>query len=215
MLKLIKKEFQTNTGLIGTALLFPFLTLQTMRYDWFLEYYYALFSYYSVFMIGLALIGAMKQHNINTENLFLSLPIDKGDLIKSKYISYAILSLIFNIILYIAISIAISYPRFKHIELNLNMIIFSTAITIIALSIIIPLLYRIKRRHGIFSLVFVILAFTMRDIIGAIIIYYQGNIDFSFASVVLLAIASIFYGFSFCLSKGSLKRRWLSYEKTN
>ena len=41
------------------------------------------------------------------------------------------------------------------------------------------------------------------------------QIDKYFTSVVLLAIASIFYGFSFCLSKGSLKRRWLSYEKTN
>ena len=215
MIKLLKREFQINIDLIGLALVFPFLTLWNMRYDWFSEYYYAIFSYYSLFMIGLAIIGAMKEHNIGTEALFLSLPIHKDDLLKSRYIAYAILSLLFNILLYIAISIATTYPQFEHIELNLNMIVFSTLITIIVLAILIPLLYRIKRRHGIFIFGYIMFTFTMRDIIGAIIIYRQGDIDFTFANIILLIIAAIAYGLSFYLNKLSINRRWVSYDKAN
>ena len=215
MIKLLKREFQINIDLIGLALVFPFLTLWNMRYDWFSEYYYAIFSYYSVFMIGLALIGTMKEHNISTEALFHSLPIHKDDLLKSRYIAYAILSLLFNILLYIAISIATTYPQFEHIELNLNMIVFSTLITIIVLAILIPLLYRIKRRHGIFIFGYIMFTFTMRDIIGAIIIYRQGDIDFTFANIILLIIAAIAYGLSFYLNKLSINRRWVSYDKAN
>lgn len=215
MIKLLKREFQINIGLIGLALVFPFLTLLTMRYDWFSEYYYALFSYYSLFMIGLAIIGAMKEHNVSTEALFLSLPIHKDDLLKSRYIAYAILSLIFNILLYIAISIATRYPQFEHIDLNVNMIVFSTLTTIIVLSILMPLLYRIKKRHGIFTFAYIMFTFTIRDIIGAIIIYRQGDIDFTFVNIILLVIAAIAYGLSFYLNKLSINRRWVSYDKAN
>ena len=166
-------------------------------------------------MIGLSLIGSTRQHNINTEALFLSLPINRDDILKGRYMAYGILTFMFNALLYIAISIATIFLRFQYIELDLNIILFSSAITLLVLAILIPILYKVKKRHVIFSFGLVILSSTIRDVIEGVVVYRQGDIDYNMISIIFLIIAAISYVLSFYLNKGSIKRRWASCDKVN
>lgn len=215
MKDLIKRELYINKDLTGLALVLPIVLILLLRESTNSQDLYALFTHYSVFMIGISIIEAMRHHNNETEILFLSLPIERDDFLKIKYLVYGTLTLLLNMVMYFAISISSLFPRFQHIELRFDMAIFSMAITLIILAILIPILYKVKERYILFHIIIVIFVFVLRDVIRGIIIYKQGDINFGLVSTILLVISIISYILSFKMSKNSLNGRWLGNERTN
>lgn len=211
MKELIKKELLMNRDLIGIVLVFPLLSYRLLT-D---ELMYLMFSYYSTFFIGVTIIGIVRQgQNIKTEILFLSLPIGRDDLLKSKYLAYGLIGLIFNILLYLISLIVMMFPRFQHIHLGIDVIIISTSITVITLAILIPILYRLKKRYISLTIAFLFLVFITRDILSLYLSNIK-NINYGLVCIILLSLAVISYTLSFMISNKSFNRRWVGNERIN
>ena len=214
MKQLIKKELLMNKEILVLVLIFPLFSHIVLRLYPNREFMYIMFSYFSVFLMGINIIANMRQQkNIKTEALFLSLPINREDFVKSLYISYGLLTLIFNIAFYLITFIVMLFPRFHLVSMGFDIIIISTSVTLIALAIMIPILYKWKKGYFLLTMAFVVLVIFLRDSLELSIRNKVIDINYVLLITSLLIVAMVSYVLSYDISKNSFNKRWVSDEK--
>lgn len=206
MKELIKKDLRMNKGFIIIASIFPYQAFQILSETGWDAY--LLFSYNITLIVGiLTMLSMDEQKTINTKTLFLSLPINRNDLIKSKYLVYGALSLIWSIVLYFTTVIVKILPRFEYVTIGLDVIIFSTSIALIFLAIILPILCRLDSGYFLSMIGFIFLGFLLHLKIRVLIIGIGTNINYEFIHIILPIVAIIAYILSYKMSKVSFDKR--------
>lgn len=166
---------------------------------------------FSIFPVT-SIIGEKSRSNINI--LYLSLPVYREYIIKSRYIVYSILPLVSSILLYLLIAITpwefLSYQRQV---IDFDIVIISTSIIIIILSFIIPLIIKNSKAIHVVDIVAYFLPFIGFRIIQYFNIdYIQINILYGYKSLILLVAASAIYLISMKISNSIFKKQVSNME---
>lgn len=208
MKNIIKKEIMMNNyTVMGILLLSPFLSYMILSID-SLEAY-LLFTHYTAFLTGATIVTIMRQQkNIRTEYLFLSMPINRGDLLKGKYLSYILIPLVCGIVLYLVTLFGVVIHDFEGINVDIDVILFAFSISLIALAIMVPILYKWKKGYIIMSIVFFFIFLTIKDILVILVMTLAKDISL-LANLTLLILALLIYVLSYKYSKISFEKRWL------
>lgn len=191
MKELIKKDISLNWKYIFFAVLFIFLPMS------FAVLYMESLEPYTIFMVHVLMatsilvfinLGGEDQNNINT--LYLSLPIKRMDIIKAKYVTYGIASLVLSILFYITLVVIDRPDNLGDIRVGLDIIIVGTSFTLVILAIILPVIFKWRKVAPIIS----IIMFVIYALINIKTLSLMPNFLFnSFGWPVLLAISLVVY----------------------
>ena len=193
MRKLLRKEFIVNRNSLFITLLVPLFSIIVIINDNKLQSY-IMFSYAisSLTIITVATIIEDKRSK-GTDILFLSLPVNRDDLVKSKYIIYSLFPLIFSITLYIFVAI-LNWPfNFQYTNLSFDVVIISTSITLIILGFVIPIMFKWSRKRPIMGSLFYILFLLGNYNLPKLVLDLDLSINFGLTSIILSIFAIIAY----------------------
>lgn len=202
MKNLVKKEFIVNRSVLLISLMLPLISFVLVFNDYKLKSYIE-FSYF-IALISILTVNSVIADKMSkgTDILFVSLPINREDIIKSKYIVYGLFPLTYSTILYFFYAI-IKWPFSFNLEsINFDIVIISSSISLITLAFIIPILLRWSQRFPIIGMLF-----TMLLILGNMpFTQWLKNVDLDFrinyqvTSIVIFVIAILSYLVSMKLS---------------
>lgn len=140
VLKLVKKDLRVYWFSIVLSCLFSFLFGFLIMLSRDISTMYVIYTAHALFLCFFAFFGTM-ENNIINDRLFMSLPVKRKDIVISKYISYIIISIIFNLLYYLQVLYFINasnfntpYMPFANVSLNLALV--SLGVGIIIASII-------------------------------------------------------------------------------
>ena len=140
VLKLIKKDLRVYRFSIVLSCLFSFLFGFLIMLSRDISTMYVIYTAHALFLCFFAFFGTM-ENNIKNDRLFISLPVDRKNIVISKYITYILISIIFNLLYYLQVLYFINasnfntpYMPFANISLNLALV--SLGVGIIIASII-------------------------------------------------------------------------------
>lgn len=207
MKELIKKELIVYKYYFLIALLvIPTAYFTDLIDEKAFSYYFISFasSVFSIIIIVNTVIMPKEDH---TEKLFLSLPLDRGHVIKSKYFVYSLYPALFSLIHFITY-IFINFPSLRHANINFDMVIIPISFSLIMIGIMVPIKYIWTRKYRIIGFIFYMFIimgqFTWQKWIEAYIphisIFYGSN------SLILLFIAIIIYLISMKISEIGYKK---------
>lgn len=216
MKKLIKKEVAMNGYIIFSILMLPIFSLVIPYENKAMSY--ISFSFFVAFLSVYVIANIISyEKNEVLDRMFLSLPVDREDLVKSKYIVYSIFPLLASAYLYFYMEF-IRWPFVYNYEnIDIDVIIFSTAISLILMGLLIPLFFLLtKRIHLVFFVLHTALLaniffprwfpehFTFRVIDTSLDI----SINFALANLLLALLAIIINLISIKLSRIIIEKRW-------
>lgn len=209
MKELVRKEIIVNRNYVFYGLLLPLFTIMVTVIEEKLQVY-IMFSY-AVALVSLTTIWVITvdKNRKDTDKFFLSLAIDRDNIIKSKYLVYSIFPLIFSLILYVFAAI-LKWPfSFQPNKLDFDVVIIATAVSIIFLAFFIPI--RLKKSKGIpiFDILLYILFIWSTYNLPSLVFELNSSINFEFLTIALSIVAIIFYFISLKISTKILKKRWL------
>lgn len=209
MKELVRKELIVNRKYLYMLLLLPTYSLMML----FVE---GVDKRNIGFILAIAFVSYMAISNAieaegkkSTHILYLSLPIYKEDIVKSRYLVYGLFPFFCTLALYIFTQILNFNAPSDDISIGLEIIIIAISISIMIQAIAIPLYYW-KNKTSIVVLLVVAGIFLLgqfrvtdyeRDLILAI--------DYGVISIILAISAIAFYSISLKISTKILKKRWL------
>ena len=216
MKELVKKELRINWYSIFFILFLPILSLLVQSEDKIRAYLY--FSIYVTYLtIAVVALQIMAQENANVVLLFLSLPINRFDIVKSKYLNYSLSHLIASIYFYVYIKYINSIFVLDVENIAFDVVIVSSSIALIVLGLLIPLLYKWSKRLNIIFVLMHILWYLIvflpiwfPEYFPRFVIDSDAPIDMNFELMRLFLpiIAIIIYSISSKISTKILMKRW-------
>lgn len=219
MRALIKKEIIVNKNYIFIILIMPLFSFVFENENKALAY--MIFSAWITYMSIAVIMNQMStKEGDKIDTLYLSLPIDREAMVKSKYLIYSLFPLIASIYLYFYI-VFIQWPFDIHVQnIGFDVIIIATSIALIIMGVLIPLFYQwLKYLQIIFSLfhILIYVPIWFPDRFSGFVINQDVRFDINYGGVsILLPIVAItVYLLSMKISTRILKKRWLKNEKAN
>lgn len=199
MLKLIKKDLSlTKFYLILTMVLsFLFSPLIFLSYDE--SMFYILYTIPNLLVAVSCTEVQMEQEKLmNVNTLMRSLPIKKSNIVISKYLTALINQIIYGIIFLLLIKFQHLYTEFGwngNLEgIDFKVIFFALSISILYLSIYMPIYYRFNKYTNFFSFSAYIVIFFSSQIIS------HAPSNMSKYTIILLPISMLLYLISMRLS---------------
>ena len=214
MKKLIKSELLVNKYFFLINLLLPFFLIPIVIGE-------SKTGLYITFTINILIISIHPVNSIireksrnNIDVLYLSLPVYREYIIKSRYMVYSIFPLVSSILLYLLIVITqwefLSYHRQI---IAFDIVAISISITLIILSFIIPLAIKEGKIIGVIDIVIYFL-----PLIGFAIIKYYNidyariNLPYGYKSLIVLIVAIVVYLSSMKISNSIFKKQIRNME---
>lgn len=218
MISLIKKDIRMVRGLL---ILFTVAILLTA--PWLLlsknDIGFYIFFIFENLLITIVICNTetMIENKSKTDIFMTSLPIERKDLVKSKYISFGIYPVIFNLIHYLVIIFAKRYSFLGELgdalgnlqyEINPGIIFISSAICLIYIGIYIPLQYYLEEKSKIIEYILILLLFLIPELLDKLsgntanisIVEYVFSMGVGLIALIFILIASIIYYISYKIS---------------
>lgn len=207
MRALVRKELSVNKVGLIVAFIFPFYLFAIMPTNNKIQLYtvFSIAIIIATIFIILSIFG--DTYSKATEILFLSLPIDRRYVIKSKYLVNALFPLTFSVILYLVI-LLIKWEIFSSQRgfMNFDIVLISSAVGLIVSAFLIPPLIKWKKLTKVLSVSSIIMnsgifyfALYIRD--------FELKISYGILSTGLLIIAIVLYVLSMKLSERIYKNQ--------
>lgn len=209
MRELVRKEIIVNRNYIFYGLLLPLFTIMVTIFDEKLQSY-IMFSY-AVTGLSLATIVSLTENKnrTGTDVLFLSLSIDRDNIIKSKYLVYSIFPFIFSMVLYI-FTVVLKWPfSFQANKLGFDVVIIATAMSIIFLAFFIPMTLKLTKATPILGTLLYVLFIWSSYSLPKLVFNLDSSINFGLTTIVLSLFAIVVYLMSLKISTRILKKRWM------
>ena len=202
MKELIKKELIVYKYYFLIALIFiPIAYFPDLIDDKAFSYYFISFAS-SIFSIIIIVNSVILPREDHVEKLFLSLPLDRGHIIKSKYLVYSLYPILFSLIHFITY-IFINFPSLRYANVNFDMVIIPVSFSLIVMGVMLPIKYIWTKKFriiGFLFYMFIIMGrFTWEKWIGDYISYI--GIFYGLNSLILLFIAITIYLLSMKISE--------------
>lgn len=147
MIRLIKKDINVMARYLLISITFPILAFMIASLDRTSAYF--AFILHIMYFSYSTIDGSIRDDKkANSNILFSSLPINKNDTIKSKYIVYGFVPLLYSLIFYISVlgvrenSNSIQSYFFTDAKLGFDLVALSIAISLITFSLLIPMAYK-------------------------------------------------------------------------
>lgn len=219
MKKLIKKELMITKGYLLGALLLPILGIvfPILGIKFSLLEKAETYMFFS-FMISITTLMSIldimgEERKAKMDSLFLSLPINRDDIVKSKYIAYALGPILYSAALYISTSILNILFKIESINIGIDFIFIAGSISLIAVAILIPILFKWNSRYRI---AYLVIHFSYIAIIffGTSMLFNYKlvvNLNFESISMVLFIIAIVIYLISYTFSQRLYRN--ISYQE--
>lgn len=198
MRELIKKEFILTRGYLLAVLVFPILGSTFLIFDKDKTYMFSSFIISTItFMSILNIIGEERKEKIDT--LFLSLPVSRDNLVRSKYLVYGLLPIIYSLLLYLSSYIANLYIKTENIKIGVDFVLLAVSISLIILAVMIPILLKWNSKYKtVYMLIHILFS-------GSALIFNYDflsvNLNFQLLSMVLFIISIPVYLVSYRISK--------------
>lgn len=180
MINLIKKDLVLSRMYVVLGIIFSIFFGFTIILSNSITSMYIIFAAYVLLFSSVIFFGMMENEIKNKANLLvLSLPIDRGSIVISKYITYILILLTFNVfylfqVLYFICSRNWNTPYIPFGYVNLNLILTSLGLGILIASIMLFIYYLIIYKRKEISSFATIIAY----LIGTIGISITTRIDF-------------------------------------
>ncbi|NLL81973.1 MAG: ABC-2 transporter permease [Tissierellia bacterium] len=199
MLKLIKKDlsltrFYLILTMILTFLFSPLIFMLNTE-----SMFYIIFTIPNLLVALLCTETQLEQEKLmNVNTLILSLPIKRSDIVISKYLTASINQIIYAILFFLLIKFQHLFTEFGTNgdleEVSFKVIFFALSISIVYLSMYLPIYYRFKKYTNFFSLgVYVLIFFSSQ-------IALQVPSNISNYTIILLPTSILLYLASMKLS---------------
>lgn len=140
VLKLVKKDLRVYRFSIVLSCLFCFFFGFLIVLSRDIATMYIIYTAHVLFLCFFAFFGTM-ENNIKNDRLFMSLPIDRKNIVISKYITYVLISIILNLLYFLQVLYFVNasnwntpYIPFANVSIHLALV--SLGVGIIVASII-------------------------------------------------------------------------------
>lgn len=198
MKELIRKEITLTKGYLLVVLLFPILSAMFLFFE--KDETYILFSFMISTVTTMAILNIMgEERSAKMDSLFLSLPVIRDNVVKSKYLVYGLLPIIYSVLLYVSTYIANLYLKTEDININVDFVLLSSSISLIIVAIIIPILFKWNSKYKVAYMV-IHLLFASSSIIFNYDLF-RVDLNFQLLSMVLFIISIVVYLVSYRVSK--------------
>lgn len=141
MKELVKKEIKLTKDYLLAVVVFPILGSMFLGFD--KDKTYMLFSFMISILIIMPILNIMgEERKEKMDLLFLSLPVSRNNVVKSKYLVYGLLPIIYSVLFYLSTHIANLHFRTEDINIGFDFVLLSASISLIIVAIMIPILLR-------------------------------------------------------------------------
>lgn len=195
MIKLIRKEIMFMRGWLVVVFAFPILTVYIIFLEKSETYIFlSLLICVTTIMSILSIMG--QERTTKLDSFMLSLPINRNDIVKSKYVVYGLLPVIYSTSLYFSLTITSHVFKLEDINIGIDFILLAGSISLITVAIVMPILFKGNRKYktGYRIINFLYLAIIL---FGTSISSYLDilvlNLNFELLGIVLSVIAIVVY----------------------
>ena len=146
MIKLIRKEIMFMRGWLVVVFAFPILTVYIIFLEKSETYIFlSLLICVTTIMSILSIMG--QERTTKLDSFMLSLPINRNDIVKSKYVVYGLLPVIYSTSLYFSLTITSHVFKLEDINIGIDFILLAGSISLITVAIVMPILFKGNRKY--------------------------------------------------------------------